>query len=373
MSNRNAAVWATCKTLAGMCCLALLIVSCDFAPIGGAGSGDIDVEMTGIPAMGAKAPFANVTSVEVKVVQKSDGSAAGSGTLTYNETSGSYKGSLSITGSGDLVFVGLAKNTNSEVLYLGNGEMLSGGNNVTIVTGTTGASGTALGMRGPAGGWIYHAKEAYTDNWRFLEAARADLSLDWTEAFIDTVDNQIINGDVYDRSATPVLQLSKYDWYWGPAGSAGTSPKYTLSTTAPTGDGYANTFTKLDANLDATSAVTPKLKKGKGRKTPATGVDNIRRDTPDTLKTWTVNGIGGWFIPSMSELDAMYTTLKASSKGNFESAYYWSSTEDLTADQWTIENLIEVPNGNARNFETSSASEEKTRDTPYRVRPSRKF
>jgi hypothetical protein len=75
----------------------------------------------------------------------------------------------------------------------------------------------------------------------------------------------------------------------------------------------------------------------------------------------------------MNELDAMYTTLKASSKGNFESAYYWSSTEDLTADQWTIENLIEVPNGNARNFGTSSASEEKTRDTPYRVRPSRKF
>jgi hypothetical protein len=344
------------------------------APIVGAGAGEVDVVMTGIPAVGSKTTFPDITSVDVEVIQESDGASAGSGTLTYNGTN--YSGRITVTGSGNLVFVGLAKN-GTEVRYLGNGSMVSGGTSVTITTGTTGGdSPTVLGMRGPGGGWIYNAKDAYSNGWRFLEAAPIDLSLDWTADYIDTENNQIINGDVYDRSATPVLQLSKYDWYWGPAGTMSTTPYYTYLTTAPVGDGYANTYTRLNTdNLDATTTVTPKLKKGKARKTPVVGVDNLRRDTPDTLQTWTVNGIGSWHIPSKDELDAMYSKLKASSpsKGNFQAAYYWSSTEDLTADQWTVESGINIPNGNARNFGTSSGSEEKTRDTPYRVRPSRRF
>jgi hypothetical protein len=165
--------------------------------------------------------------------------------------------------------------------------------------------------------------------------------------------------------------LTKYDFYWGPAGSTSTDPDYTFLTTAPAGDGQVNTFTRLDA----ASSATPKLKKANGRKAvPVDSSTNTRRDTPDTLKTWTKNGFVDWFVPSKDEINAMYTRIGTS--GGFASAYYWSSTEDLTEPYYTDEDpsdgVLAIPNAYAKNF-GSGTGVDMQRDTPSRVRPSRRF
>ena len=112
----------TCfRILATALLFIIFSVSCDVAPIVGAGAGEVDVVMTGIPAVGSKATFPDIPSVDVEVIQESDGASAGSGTLTHNGTN--YSGRITVTGSGNLVFVGLAKN-GTEVRYLGNGDDL---------------------------------------------------------------------------------------------------------------------------------------------------------------------------------------------------------------------------------------------------------
>jgi uncharacterized protein len=50
----------------------------------------------------------------------------------------------------------------------------------------------------------------------------------------------------------------------------------------------------------------------------------------------TVNGVGGWFLPSRDELAAMYRDLKASRVGNFhdggaaDNVQYWTSSQQTT-------------------------------------------
>jgi hypothetical protein len=39
----------------------------------------------------------------------------------------------------------------------------------------------------------------------------------------------------------------------------------------------------------------------------------------------TVNGVGGWRLPSKDELDAMYRELKMMGRGGFRDEWYWSS------------------------------------------------
>lgn len=204
-----------------------------------------------------------------------------------------------------------------------------------------------------------------------MEASPGDLSLDWTTDYVDTSTHVVTNGEVYliDSPVTPVL--TKYHFYWGPAGDTSTEPDYTFLTTAPAGAGQVNTFTRLDA---ATSA-TPKLKKANGRKAvPVDATTNVRRDTPDTLKTWDKNGLVDWFIPSKDELDEMYTRIGSS--GGFASAYYWSSTEDLTSFYYTDEDpgeaVLAIPNAYAKDFSNGSGVDMQ-RDTPSRVRPTRRF
>ena len=98
------------------------------------------------------------SSVSVVVIQD-DGTNVGNGTLTWNGSQ--WVGTVELADTlGQVTFVGLAENASGEVLYLGNGEAdISTETTVTIATGTTGSSGTVLGMRGPAGGYIYYAKD----------------------------------------------------------------------------------------------------------------------------------------------------------------------------------------------------------------------
>lgn len=44
----------------------------------------------------------------------------------------------------------------------------------------------------------------------------------------------------------------------------------------------------------------------------------------------------GWRLPSKTELDQMYLQLHKKGKGNFKSAYYWSSTEVYGSYPWCL-------------------------------------
>jgi len=228
-------------------------------------------------------------------------------------------------------------------------------------------------MRGPAGGYIYYAKAAYdADAWRFLEAAPTDFSYNWTTDYI-TAGFVVNDGNVYtdvDSSTTytvgDTLLLSKTDFYWGPAGSSGTTPPYTYNTTAPLGKGTDNF-----AILDALTTVTPKLRDLTGRRVKTLD-NNPRRDTPNCLHAAQPGGFDDWFIPSLTELGYLYTN--RSKVGGLAADVYWSSTEDLTDAYSTLDASIpaQIPNASAVDFSTG-ATVEITRDTVNLIRPSRRF
>lgn len=67
-----------------------------------------------------------------------------------------------------------------------------------------------------------------------------------------------------------------------------------------------------------------------------------------------------WFLPSRDELDAMYDNLAAEGVGDFESAYYWSSSENASNSSWQI-----LMSNGGLSFTLKSATK--------RIRPARTF
>jgi len=48
-------------------------------------------------------------------------------------------------------------------------------------------------------------------------------------------------------------------------------------------------------------------------------------------------GYGDWYLPSIDELNLMYTNLHLQGVGGFASAFYWSSTEPSTSFAWILD------------------------------------
>lgn len=343
---------------------------------------DVDFEIA-IPSAqpGAKAPATTFTEGDTAWVRAFDSSRnrlaiGGSGvySVTLTWTSGKWRGSVDLSAvNGPTTFLAVVLNASTQVAFKGSQTIdISDSNRNTAISLAAATSFSAVsGDIGPAGGWVYYDKGSYSDGWRYLEASPGDLSLDWTSDYIDTSTHVVTNGDVYLIGSPMTPVLTKYHFYWGPAGDTSTEPDYTFLTEADAGAGQSNTFSRLDA----VSSATPKLKTNNGRKSvPLDETTNVRRDTPDTLKTWNKNGLVDWFIPSKDELDAIYTQIGAS--GGFTSTNYWSSTEDLTSLYYTDEDpseaVLAIPNAYAKHFGTGTGVDMQ-RDTPSRVRPSRRF
>jgi hypothetical protein len=218
----------------------------------------------------------NVLSVEVKVIA-SDGSSVGMGTLA--RVGSVWRGTITVSQTGSLTFVGLAKDTvdpsaqGAKTLYLGNGtiNIVEGGSGYSV-TITTYDSTTVLGKRGPAGGWIAYDSGTYGANsWRFLEAAPADLSsgIKW-------------------RNTVNIT---------------------TGSTAIAIGTGQENTNTIITQQGSGSYA--------------ASICDNA-----------TINGYDDWYLPSKNELNLMYTNIKAAGLGGFLATRYWSSSEYDINQSW---------------------------------------
>ena len=128
-----------------------------------------------------------------------------------------------------------------------------------------------IGDIGPAGGLIFYDKGSMSDGWRYLEAAPSDQS----------TGIQWYNGKKFDTGATAT----------------------------GIGSGRANTSTIVSKQ----------------------GTGNYAAALCDKL---VLGGFDDWFLPSMDEINLMYTNLKKPGKGGFESAWYWSSSEYDSSYAW---------------------------------------
>jgi len=129
----------------------------------------------------------------------------------------------------------------------------------------------SIGDRGPAGGWIIYDKGNNSDGWRYMEAAPQDQTPDsWRHA-----------------------GLAK----WGCHGTAIPGARYTAI-----GKGMKNTKAILETC-----------------------------DDPDTAARMCADYRGGgkddWFLPSLDELNLIYTHLFKQKIGGLRLGEYWSSTE----------------------------------------------
>jgi uncharacterized repeat protein (TIGR02543 family) len=130
-----------------------------------------------------------------------------------------------------------------------------------------------VGETGPAGGIVFYDKGAYSDGWRYLEAAPAST-----------------------------------EWESKPWGGYGTE----------VGDGAQGKA--VGTGAANTQAIVAEY----GNNEPDEGRSDYAAKLCDDLD---YDGFDDWFLPSRDELDLMYQNLHLEGLGGFASAIYWSSSE----------------------------------------------
>lgn len=126
-----------------------------------------------------------------------------------------------------------------------------------------------IGQQGPAKGFIFYENpNIHKDGWRYLEAAPEDLE---------------ING--------------KYRIPWRNKG------------------------------IKTTDAIERLIGSGRSNTDRIVSIQGEGGYAAYLCYDFTLNGYDDWFLPSSEELDLIYKNLKLKDIGNFESDFYWSSTE----------------------------------------------
>jgi len=121
-----------------------------------------------------------------------------------------------------------------------------------------------IGDRGPAGGIVFFDKGSMSDGWRYLEAADEDIG-------------------------------ERVTWHNGKWNNI-------KNTEREVGKGKSNTDVLVEAQgLGSYAAYL--------------------------CKNLDLNAFQDWFLPSVSELELLYTNLKLRGLGNFSPTFYWSSTQ----------------------------------------------
>jgi len=236
--------------------------ACNLTTLADTGS-TVEVVLDGIGNQGGKDIGSDAKWVTIKVVDSS-GVQKGSGDLT--KAGSVYRGNIKVSDTGLMTFTATAGSDSvldkAQVSWVGRHDL-----NVTALPGLTvtiAVSTPAVGSLGTASGYVFYAKDAYSDGWRYLEAA-------------------------------PENQSIGIRWYNGSIISTG-------ATATETGSGSANTATIISQQ----------------------GAGNY---AASLCKNQVLGGYDDWFLPSIDELGLMYTNLKVNSRGSFASAWYWSSSE----------------------------------------------
>ncbi len=154
-----------------------------------------------------------------------------------------------------------------------------------------------VGDIGPAGGLIFYVKGSFSDGWRYLEAAPADIAVD---------------GSVYFH----IFGFHRNT----PAGSS-----VLVGTATGIGTGQANT-TALVAAMGSAAYTSPS-----SMVETTTGDYAARLCANHVVETY-----DDWFLPSKDELHQMYQNLKLNELGGFSDGAYWSSSEYDATFAWYI-------------------------------------
>jgi hypothetical protein len=176
------------------------------------------------------------------------------------------------------------------------------------------AQWSVLGAEGPGGGLVFYDKGNIDEGWRYLEASPRIFSNPWYDSLSFVWSNRL--------------------------------NKEILSTGNAIGDGYNNTQIMLAWFAENTETSTSNA------------------NAAEAADAYENNGVSDWFLPSIDELQEMYTVLHLNDRGMFQTStgYYWSSTCSDTNDNFAL--FFDFGGGSSGS--TSKGSN-------YRYRPIRKF
>ena len=210
----------------------------------------------------------------------------------------------------------------------------------------------AVGDTGPAGGIIFYIKDSYSDGWRYLEAAPANLKV---VRGVPTVDSSL---EEYSSTNTAITSVSFVSGFYRKADDGenlyvnGTTT-YASSDCTGTGIGTGKNNTALLAEKMGTSIYRDQTGNVKLDRTVAA------RDCEDLE----YNGFGDWFLPSKDELNLLYENLKKADLGDFGTGRFWSSSEDNATPEKMCYQV----------FDDNGSQGTMARQIAYAVRPIRQF
>lgn len=155
-----------------------------------------------------------------------------------------------------------------------------------------------IGQSGPLNGLITYAKESYSEGWKYIEIAGEDLPQE----------------------------------EWGCSNAS-----ITLANNDEIGTGLMNSIAITNYHDGINYSVNPTL------------CSNLNNGTV-TSKTALLSvapAQKNWFLPSIAELQLMYTNLHLIGLGNFENTIYWSSTQATSNTAYGVDfntgTVIEIP------------------------------
>ena len=202
-------------------------------------------------------------------------------------------------------------------------------------------------------GFVFYDKGEYSDGWRYLEAAPADLKLvngvptvDEKTPGYDGAEDEFVFGYYRKSPDGKNLFINGTDLY-----------NYVDCTEKEVGSGLPNTKLLVLAMGNAA------YEKASGDKTTDLYAAKLCEDLVYTDPEGNV--IDDWFLPSREELNLIYTNLYKRNKGNFQDNYYddyWSSTE-----------YVMFPNTAWYQYFSDGDTYDGSRDYYFRVRPVRAF
>ena len=205
-----------------------------------------------------------------------------------------------------------------------------------------------VGDEGPAGGIIFYDKGSYSDGWRYLEAAPADVWLVDGVPALDLTFDEYYADEYYQVFGYYRKSASAKNMFVNGKETLGNYSKAEDLTGTAIGTGKKNTELLVKAMGDAAYA---NLGTGKAVYAAKLCYDLV------------FNGFDDWFLPSKDELNLLYVNLRKNSLGDFDEDTYWSSSEtDFSADYSWMQEFY----GGGRQYYG-------TRDYSNRIRPIRAF
>ena len=114
------------------------------------------------------------------------------------------------------------------------------------------------------------------------------------------------------------------------------------------------------SSVSGTSVGTTQTSIGTGLSNTTSIVAQSSNSAAGVCSSYVINSYDDWFLPSLDELNLMYTNLHLHSVGNFTASSYWTSSE------------ISATNSYRQTF-NGGAQSSQTKTTYYRIRAARRF